>query len=690
MMTKALPIILFGTISYLDISNAFTLPVSIKPHISITSKGIRNAAEDFIPPVAGELNLSDGREDDGLAGTTDQKQTALEKADEILNLKATVEGEEKILRTSQEAAAVADASFQENVAGSIPLIPVQMNSNNTIEVEQDSSAASKVADNTAPTIEQTIDFPSVGRIMKFATSATGVFLCSPLLSLIDTSAVGLLAGTAQQAALNPAVAVTDYAALLMAFLYTGATNLVAAAQDDEQSKTISSFSSALQLSGYVGTALGCFLFIFARQLIGTLIGNDSIGPDVFNAALKYVRIRALGMPAAAIIGSAQAGCLGMQDIRSPLYVLGAAAVINFIGDSIFVRLKHPWFGGAAGAAWATIFSQYAAVAFFVKWLCFKPKILPKNVISNDDMLDLTGESKRGKGRRLRLKKALKSFAKKSPGYIPARNLKRALEAKKENSISSRGLLAGKFKAVDLFKLPNSKQAKEFSPFVIPVTTTQIGRVSSYLAMSHVVSSTLGTAAMAAQQIIVSLFYCLTPITDSLSLTAQSIIPGISERKSSRARAVALKESMKNLFIAGGIYAGAMISIVLSIPLLSRFFTSDPHVIMLVNSVVPLLVAFFGMDAVLMAAEGLLLGQKDLNYIGKMYGVFFFAVPYFMFRVKRAALAGNPTIKLTSVWTVFVMYEFARLTALVARALLVQRRSDLKAKETEQTEYLVFE
>jgi Na+-driven multidrug efflux pump len=52
-------------------------------------------------------------------------------------------------------------------------------------------------------------------IIKFAIPAVGVWLCSPMLSLIDTSAVGILSGTTQQAALNPAVAVTDYAALLM-------------------------------------------------------------------------------------------------------------------------------------------------------------------------------------------------------------------------------------------------------------------------------------------------------------------------------------------------------------------------------------------------------------------------------------------------------------------------------------------
>ena len=57
--------------------------------------------------------------------------------------------------------------------------------------------------------------PSVRKILKFAIPAIGVWLCGPILSLIDTSAVGVLSGTVQQAALNPAVAVTDYAALLI-------------------------------------------------------------------------------------------------------------------------------------------------------------------------------------------------------------------------------------------------------------------------------------------------------------------------------------------------------------------------------------------------------------------------------------------------------------------------------------------
>jgi Na+-driven multidrug efflux pump len=240
-------------------------------------------------------------------------------------------------------------------------------------------------------------------------------------------------------------------------MYTGATNLVAASQEKDRGdankpQTSRNFISALQLSGFVGTALGTALFGLSVPILRAIIGNDAIDPEVFSAALKYVRIRALGMPAAAIIGSAQAACLGMQDIKSPLYVLAAAAIVNFVGDVSFVGNAHPWIGGTAGAAWATIFSQYAAVVFFVQWLCHKPK--------KSDV--------RAKG----------------------------------TDHSTRGFLEGKFRGRDFFRLPSREKMADFTPYIIPVTSTQVGRVSSYVSMSHVISSTLGTTSMAAQQVII--------------------------------------------------------------------------------------------------------------------------------------------------------------------------------------------
>ena len=512
-------------------------------------------------------------------------------------------------------------------------------------------------------------------------------------------AVGLLSGTTQQAALNPAVAVTDYAALLIAFLFTGSTNLIAAAQEADRGvkgkpTTTKKMVGALQLSTYVGAGLGITLFAFARPLLKAIVGNGSISPAVFSAAMKYVRIRSIGMPAAAIIGSAQASCLGMQDIRSPLYVLLAAAVVNFLGDMMFVGSPHRLIGGAAGAAWATVFSQYAAVALFVRWLTSRPKVEsePRVVNLSKAIMEMTGTPKSdGERRRKRLQDSLSSFAlrtkkiKSSRPKLPTMPWRRRQEAKtsvaptkEDDSFSVRGFLEGKFSGLDLLKFPSKETRQEFAPFMIPVTTTQVGRVSGYVAMAHVIASSLGTVSMAAQQVVVSLFYCLCPIADSLSLTAQSFIPSVAERSPSRERASVLKNTTKNFFKAGAVFGGAMMAAVCAIPLLSGFFTADPAVVALVNSVAPFLLGFFAIHGVLCSAEGLLLGQKDLGFLGKMYAIAFAGVPYMMLRLKRAALTGTKSVGLTSVWNVFLGYQIIRFVAWVGRVAMLQRRTDIEA------------
>jgi len=556
--------------------------------------------------------------------------------------------------------------------------------------------------------------PSVRKILKFAIPAIGVWLCGPILSLIDTSAVGVLSGTVQQAALNPAVAVTDYAALLIAFLYTGTTNMVASAQQSDRGtrdmpRTAKMMIGAMRMSTYVGAALGAFLFAFARPLLSGIIGNDSISPAVFAAAMKYVRIRALGMPAAAILGSTQAACLGMQDIRSPLYVLGAAAIVNLLGDILFVGHSNPLIGGTAGAAWATVLSQYAAVAFFIRWLSDKSarntteKKREVMNLSNAIMEMTNKKGQNGKNRRQSFRNVLDTFKSSSEetmrltrleekGFV--RKLRNSLERRKENvnkngandssssddSFSTRGFLKNRFLTSDLFKLPDSETREKFTPYVLPVTTTQVGRVSGYVAMAHVVASSLGTVSMAAQQVIVSIFYCLCPIADSLSLTAQSFVPAIADREPSMEKSAAMKKVLKNFLKAGAVFGGAMMAAVCGIPMMTGFFTSDRAVIDLVNSVVPLLLVFFGVHGFVCGTEGILLGQKDLGFLGKMYAGFFAAVPYLMLGVKKKALAGVKSAGLTSVWTVFIGYQLARCGFWVARSVMLQRGTHAEANK----------
>jgi len=194
----------------------------------------------------------------------------------------------------------------------------------------------------------------------------------------------------------------------------------------------------------------------------------------------------------------------------------------------------------------------------------------------------------------------------------------------------------------------------------------------------VVSSSLGTLSMAANQVILSVFYCLCPFADSLNLTAQSFIPGIFQKKWGPARAKALRLATINFMKVGGIFGAGLVGIVSMIPLFSKFFTSDPLVIAQVNSVVPLLAGIFSIHGFICAGEGLLLGQRDLGYLGKSYGSYFFAVPYFMLRLKKFALSGTKNIDLTSLWGVFLAYQFVRVAVWAVRLRLL----DIRARKDE--------
>ena len=53
---------------------------------------------------------------------------------------------------------------------------------------------------------------------------------------------------------------------------------------------------------------------------------------VVAAATPYLRVRAFAVPAVLFCTSAQGGCLGQQDARTPLVIFIVAGVINAFGD----------------------------------------------------------------------------------------------------------------------------------------------------------------------------------------------------------------------------------------------------------------------------------------------------------------------------------------------------------------------
>jgi len=310
---------------------------------------------------------------------------------------------------------------------------------------------------------------------------------------------------------------------------------------------------------------------------------------------------------------------------------------------------------------------------------------------SDAILELTGKPKSaGSARRRRFKDSLKSlrfskFKNTAVAVTDAASNPRGsgspvTSQANDESFSAKGFLHGKFSASDLVKAPSKETVAEFKPYVLPVTSTQLGRVSGYVAMAHVVASSLGTVSMAAQQVLVSLFYCLCPVADSLSLTAQSFVPSINERGVSNARSKALRRTLLNFLKAGGVFGLFMSGAVCSIPLLSGFFTSDLPVISLVNMVAPLLVGWFAVHGIVCSLEGMMMGRKDLGFLGRMYAAYFALVPFFMMRVKRAALMGKQGVNLTSIWKVFLAYQLSRVSICTVRTLIIQRRTERESAQ----------
>ncbi|KAG7351315.1 MATE efflux family protein [Nitzschia inconspicua] len=499
-------------------------------------------------------------------------------------------------------------------------------------------------------ILQKYNVPTTKEVLKFAVPAISVWLCVPLMAMMDTSAVGSMSGTVPLAALNPAIAVISYSSKLIAFLFSGTTAIMAAAVATEKRNptttppngtTAKALLGILQFSTLVGMGLGLFLMIFAKPLLLALIGGKTVDPTLLDAASKYVQIRALGMPAAAMLGSAQTACLAKGDTKLPLYVTLVAGIVNFFLNRLLIRHSHTWIGGTAGAAWATSTAQYLTVVWLIRWLYSRTK-------TTREMESTTTTT----------------------------------------CTTTKGMLSGRnISWKEMVNLPTEAIAKGFAPFVVPVMTTQAGRSSASATIDHVVTSSLSTASMAANQIVTSIYYGLIPIVESLSLAAQSFVPSMTERKvnnerttsptqqeeSRRDQSVAMRGLFKSFAKASGICGLILATIIGTLPLYVSVFTPDMAVRQIVTTVVPLIFLTSLKHGFFCASEGILLGQKDLRFLGAQYSVYTFLIPYILLQVKRAALEGTRSVNLASVWQIFVGYDFFRTMLMVLRIGWLNRR-----------------
>jgi putative MATE family efflux protein len=196
------------------------------------------------------------------------------------------------------------------------------------------------------------------RILGLAIPALFTLAVEPLYVLVDTAVVGRL-GSIPLAGL--ALASTVLTTMLWAFnfLSFGVTTRVAFETGAGDRRAAAGVAvQALWLGATIGTALAVAVLVAARPL-ASVLGGHGAGLD---AAVTYLHISALSMPAALLMITSNGVFRGWSDTRTPLAVVLASNVVNIGLELLFVYGFH-W--GIAGSAWGTVAAQWLAAAWFL-------------------------------------------------------------------------------------------------------------------------------------------------------------------------------------------------------------------------------------------------------------------------------------------------------------------------------------
>jgi putative MATE family efflux protein len=195
------------------------------------------------------------------------------------------------------------------------------------------------------------------QILALAVPALGALLAEPLFVLADSAIVGHL-GPGQLAGLGTAGSALNTLVNVCIFLAYSTTaqvsRLIGAGRRRE--------GLARGMDGmYLAAGLGVLLAVIGVLGADPIVRWLGAGAQAAPYASTYLRISALGLPGMLLVLAATGLLRGLHDMRTPLLVAGAAALINTLANWILV---YPCGFGIAGSAAGTAGVQTAMGALY--------------------------------------------------------------------------------------------------------------------------------------------------------------------------------------------------------------------------------------------------------------------------------------------------------------------------------------
>ncbi len=201
--------------------------------------------------------------------------------------------------------------------------------------------------------------PLARQILLFSLPLMMSNVLQVLFNMSDIAVVGRFAGSHALGAVGSTATLVTMLTGILIGVGSGVNIVVArylgARQDREVSESV---QTAFLLCSGIGLIVMAAGLLLARPLL-LLLGTK---PELLEGAVTYLRIYALGMPAAAIYNYGNAVLSASGDTRRPLFILAFAGVMNVLMNLFFVVGCHM---SEAGVAIASAASQYISAALIL-------------------------------------------------------------------------------------------------------------------------------------------------------------------------------------------------------------------------------------------------------------------------------------------------------------------------------------
>jgi putative MATE family efflux protein len=228
------------------------------------------------------------------------------------------------------------------------------------------------------------------RIAGLAFPALGVLAAEPVYLMFDLGVVGRLGALALAGLAIGALILTTLSSQ-MTFLSYGTTARSARFFGaGERSAAVCEGVQATWLALGLGFVIVGLVQVFARPLVSAL----AAGGDIADAALPWVRIAIVGVPAILISAAGNGWMRGVQDTVRPLRYVVAGVAVSAV---LCPLLVYGWLGmprlGLAGSAVANLVGQWVAALLFCRALLveraslgLQPLVLRAQVVMGRDLV----------------------------------------------------------------------------------------------------------------------------------------------------------------------------------------------------------------------------------------------------------------------------------------------------------------